>query len=153
MKKAILGLFIILLLPFSQVGAQDSEVVVDDPTPNSTMLGDLIEKIKFKEDSFGDKTKITVVKSLEKLEAWRNKVDASLDAPIQKVEDDRKDSINQKPEIKAMSFLHLWALKILQLIVSAGFIFYGLVVVIAIVVIKKLFAFIAWIFRRRAERA
>lgn len=153
MKKAILGLFIVLLIPLSLVGAQDSEVVTDDTTPNSTMLGDQIEKIKFKEDSFGDKTKISVVSGLEKLEAWRNKVDASLDAPIQKVEDERKDAVNQKPEIKAMSFLHLWALKILQLIVSAGFIFYGLVVVVVIVVVKKLFAFIAWIFRRKAERA
>ncbi len=151
MKKFIVLVSMIFVAPLGMVFA-DTEKDVPTPTENnSTLLGDLIEKIKFKEESFGAKIQISVVTNIESLEGWRNTTTSSLEEPIKKVQDSREKEENLKPEVKAMSFLHLWGLKVLKFILNTGLIFYGLVVVLGAFVLKKIFQFIGWIFRKRAD--
>jgi hypothetical protein len=142
----------ILALPLGTFAAEDKSARDKSSSENATIVSELIEKINFKDDSFGAKVQTSIVTGLEATEAWRTKVAESLSAPIEKVEESRKDLDTMKPEIKAMSFLHLWAIKILKFIISVGFIFYTLAVVVALVVIKKLFAFLKWVFRRKADQ-
>ena len=153
MKKGyILGTILFLAFPLLVLGA-DEKTETPEPGEYSTIASDMIAKIKFKEESFGDDVRQRIINGLRHSEIWREKVSESLVAPIDKVKDLRKDMDKIKPEIKVMSFLHLRALQILQFIFSIGFVFYGLAVVLAILVIKKLFAFLGWIFRRKAEQA
>lgn len=128
-------------------------IAKDSETKGSTELSGLIEKISFKEGSFGDKIKVFVINNLDKIESWRSVKESQLLESIQKVKDERSKTDNMKPELKTMSFLHLLLLQILKFIFSVGVVFYGLTVVIVIILIRKFFAFLGWLFRKRPEMA
>lgn len=128
-----------------------SVIVENSEAKGSTKLSSLIEKISFKEGSFGEKAKDSVINILDKIDSWRSLTKTHLTESIEKIKDSRKDVDNMKPETKTMSFLHLWVVQILKFIFSVGVIFYGLGVVIAIILIRKFFAFVGWLFRKRPE--
>lgn len=152
-RKFLFLAFILVAMPAFVMAAPEDETVKEEPRANSTMLADLIEKIKFKDESFGQDVSVGAVKGLDSMEEWRNKIATSLETPIEKVKESRKVAENMKSEIKAMSFLHLAGLQVLKFVFSVGVIFYSLVIILGLVVIKKLFAFLRWVFRRKAVQA
>jgi hypothetical protein len=136
--------------------SEESPAVKESPKSNTggsnkTQLSNLIEKINWKSGSFGDKSKIFVISVIENIESWRSSTEDKIVSSIDKVKESRKDLLNMKPEVKAMSFIHLGGLQILKFIFSVGTIFYGLFIVLSIVIIRKIFGLIFSIFRRRSD--
>lgn len=148
-RRFIVGALVVLMIPSAAFAVEDNAVAKEKS--NSTMFSDMVEKIGFKEGSFGDKARNSIIGGLEDMEIWRHKAAADLDTSLDKVKESRKNTDNMKPEIKTMSFLHMSALQVMKFVLLTGFVFYALSIVIALIIIKKFIAFIGWIFRRRAD--
>lgn len=125
----------------------------DTETESSTQLSGLIAKISFKKGSFGDKAKMFVINTLDKIDSWRSLTKSHLSDSVNKIKDSRKDVTNMKPEVKTMSFLHLWLVQIIKFIFSVGVVFYGIGIILAIIFVRKFFALLGWLFRKRPEMA
>ncbi len=134
-------------------GTDTPATTENSETESSTELSGLIEKISFKDGSFGDKAKNYTINVLDKIDSWRSLTKSHLSESIEKIKDSRKDVANMKPETKTMSFLHLWVVQILKFIFSVGVVFYGLGIILSIIILRKFFTFLGWLFRKRPEMA
>lgn len=146
MKLSLLYLLIVFALtPGSLALAQENET-------NEKSSGNFFTRLSFDESTFVGKIDASVVSFADSIENWRGDRAEKYSETIDKVANQRIESKDDnKPIAKVMSFLHLILLSILIFFFSVKTVFYAVIVIVALSIVRRVLGKLFSLFGRHPD--
>ncbi len=146
MKLKLLCLLIVFALtPGSVALAQENE-------KNEKTSGNFFTRLSFEESTFVGKIDASVVSFAASIEDWRGDRAEKYSATIDKVANERIESKDDsKPATKIMSFLHLVLLSVLIFFFSVKTVFYAVIVIVALSIVRRVLGKLFSLFGRHPD--
>lgn len=110
--------------------------------------GNFLENLNFEEGTFLGNVNSKLMNLVESVEKWRLAKKDSVRASLDIMETRREDAKDPKPAVKVLTILHISGLALALFVLSLQFVFWTILVLLVIAVIRKLVNFIIGIFRR-----